>query len=231
VNIRASKFYKVVVRQHLAHVPLHYRPCYAAVTPNYKSWIPRLDLVGYYRPMTFRWSSLAVIAALCTLLPGCKSRPKAQPVQVRIYHDLSSPYGPALDHRILDFEATNPRLSNGSVVEVGNLGLTSLQSALNHLDDPAVDIVILDSPNQALEFPVLQPEMSHAVNVCAALEACPAEIPALVPSKVQGDRAEAANKFVQYLASRTMPPPATQPASPESPPAQTPPADSAKPHS
>jgi hypothetical protein len=180
--------------------------------------------------MILRRPSLAVIAALCTLLPGCKSHQKPQPVQVRIYHDLSSPYGPAMDHRILDFQGTNPRLSNGAAVEVGNLGLTNLQSALNHLDDPSVDIVILDSPNQALEFPVLQPEMSHAVNVCAALEACPAEIPALVLSKVQGDRAEAANKFVQYLASRTMPAPAAQPATPESAPAQTPPADSAKPH-
>lgn len=179
--------------------------------------------------MALRWSSLAVIAAICTLLPGCKSRPKVQPVTVRIYHDLSSPYGPALDHRILDFQATNPRLSNGAIVEVGNVGMTNLQTALNHLDDPAVDIVILDSPTQAIDYPALQSEMSHAVNVCAALEACPAETPAVVPSKVQGDRAEAANKFVQYLASRTMPPPAAVPTTPQPAPSEAaPPADSGK---
>jgi hypothetical protein len=181
--------------------------------------------------MALRWSSLAVLAALCAFLPGCKARPRVQPVSVRIYHDFSSPYGPALDHRILDFQATNPRLSNGAAVEVGNLGMTDLQTALNHLDDPAVDIVILDSPNQALDYPALQPEMSHAVNVCAAMEACPAEVPAVVPSRLQGDRAEAANKFVQFLASRSMPAPSTaQPAAPEAAPGQTPPVDSAKPH-
>jgi hypothetical protein len=164
-------------------------------------------------------------------LPGCKARPRIQPVSVRIYHDLSSPYGPALDHRILDFQATNPRLSNGAAVQVGSLAMTDLQTALNHLDDPAVDIVILDSPALAIDYPALQPDMSHAVNVCAAMEACPAEVLAVVPSKVQGDRAEAANKFVQFLASRTMSAPtAAQPVAPEAAPAQAPPADSAQPH-
>lgn len=180
--------------------------------------------------MALRRSSLAVLAVVCTLLPGCKARPKVQPVSVRIYHDLSSPYGPALDHRILDFVTTNPRLANGAAVQVGNMGMTDLQTALSHVDDPTVDIVILDSPTQALDYPALQPEMSHAVNVCAAMEACPADIPAVVPSKLQGDRAEAANKFVQFLASRTMPAPAAQPAAPESAPTQAPPANSTNPH-
>lgn len=180
--------------------------------------------------MALRGSSLAVLAAISMLLlPGCKSRQKAQPVSVRIYHDLSSPYGPALDHRILDFAATNPRLTNGAAVQVGSLATADLQTALNHMDDPTVDIVILDSPTQAIDFPAIQPEMSHAVNVCAAMEACPADVPAFVPSKLQGERAEAANKFVQFLAAQKMPPPAAPQAAPEAAPAQTPPADSAKP--
>lgn len=178
--------------------------------------------------MALRSSSLAFLAAICVLLPGCKARQKPQPISVRIYHDLSSPYGPALDHRILDFEATNPRLSNGAAIEVGSAGMTDLQAALNHMDDPTVDIVILDSANQALDYPALQPEMSHAVNVCAAMEACPADVPAVVPSKVQGDRAEAANKFVQYLAAQKMPVPSAQPAAPESAPAQPPQENPAK---
>ncbi len=149
------------------------------------------------------------------LLPGCKSRQKAQPISVRIFHDVSSPYGSALDHRILDFAATNPRLSNGAAVQVGSAGMTDLQAALTHVDDPAVDIVILDSPNQAADYPALQPEMGHAVNVCAAMEACPAEVPAVVPAKLPADRAEAANKFVQFLAAQKMPAPSAQPAAPE----------------
>ena len=175
--------------------------------------------------MALRWSSVALLAALCVLLPGCKARNKVQPVSVRIYHDLSSPYGPALDHRILDFAASNPRLSNGAAVQVGSLATSGLQAALKHMDDPGVDIVILDSPTQALDYPALQQEMSHAVNVCAALEACPAEVPAVIPSSVQGERAEAANKFVQFLAAQKMPAPgaaAVQPAATEAAPAQAP---------
>ena len=181
--------------------------------------------------MELRWLLLAVLTASCALLPGCKPRTKVQPVIVRIFHDISSPYATAMDHRILDFEATNPRLSNGAAVQVGSLGMSDLQSALNHPDDPAVDVVVLDSPTQAVDYPALQAEMSHAVNVCAAMEACPAEVPAVVPSKLQGDRAEAANKFVQFLAAKTMPPPpVAQPAAPEPAPAQAPPAETAKPH-
>lgn len=164
------------------------------------------------------------------LLPGCKPRHKAQPVSVRIYHDPSSPYGPALDHRILDFATTNPRLSNGAAVQVGSLASANLESVLNHMDDPTVDIVILDSPTQAIDYPALQPEMSHAVNVCAAMEACPADVPAIVPSKLPGDRAEAANKFVQFLAAQKMPVPAAQPpVSPEPAPAQAPAESPSKP--
>lgn len=193
--------------------------------------IPRQDGVGYYRAMKPRYSSLALIPIFgLLLLPGCKHRNKVQPVSVRIYHDPTSPYGPALDHRILDFEATNPRLPNGAAVQVGSLAMSGLQTALNHMDDPAVDIVILDSPMQALDYPALEPEMSHAVNVCAAVEACPAEVPAVVPSKVQGERAEAANKFVQFLLAQKMPPTAAQPAPPETAPGQTPAANPAKPN-
>jgi hypothetical protein len=108
------------------------------------------------------------------------------------------------------------------MVQVGTLASGGLQAALNHTDDPGVDIVIFDSPTQALEYPTLQPEMSHAVNVCGALEACPTEVPAVIPANLPGERAEAANKFVQFLAAQKMPAAAAQPAAPETTPAQTP---------
>jgi hypothetical protein len=185
--------------------------------------------------MALRWALFAVLAALLTLVPGCKPKTKVQPVSVKVFLDPSSPYAPALDHRILDFEATNPRLSNGALVLVGNLGLTNPQSAINNMEDPAVEIVILNSPAEAVNYPAVVAEMPHAVNVCGAMEACPAEVPALVPSKLQGDRAEAANKFVQFLASKTMAAPlpvqpSSQPAPSEAAPAQAEPAKPATRH-
>jgi hypothetical protein len=153
--------------------------------------------------MTKSWrTTAAVIVAAVSWLPACKTRTKASPVTVRIFRDLNSPYAQQLDHRILEFQGTNPRLSNGAAVQVGSLNIADYKSAVTNMDDPTVEIVILNSPTDALNFPALQPELPHAVNVCAAVQACPAEVPALVPSKVSGDRAEAANKFVQFLAAQ-----------------------------
>lgn len=153
--------------------------------------------------MTYSWrTTAAVILAAVAWMPGCKTRTKPSPVTVRIFRDLNSPYAQQLDHRILEFQGTNPRLANGAAVQVGSLNIADYKSAVSNLDDPAVEIVVLNSPADALNFPALQPELAHAVNVCAAVQACPAEVPALVPSKLSGDRAEAANKFVQFLASQ-----------------------------
>ncbi len=140
---------------------------------------------------------------------------------VRIFNDPASPYATELDHRILDFQATNPRLPNGVAIEVGSLSRADLRSAVNNMDDPAVDIVILNSPVDAINFPTLQGEMAHAINICAAVQACPANVPAFVPSKLQGEHAEAANKFLQFLAT-TKPAPAA--VNPEPGPAQSQPA-------
>jgi hypothetical protein len=135
-------------------------------------------------------------------MPACRPKQKPQAITVRIFRDLNSPYAQQLDHRILEFQASNPRLLNGALVQVGSLNIANYKSAVNNLDDPSVEIVILNSPADAASFPALQAELPHAVNVCAAVQACPAEVPALVPSKLEGQRAEAANKFVQFLAAQ-----------------------------
>jgi hypothetical protein len=153
--------------------------------------------------MTKSWrATAAVIVAVVAWIPACKTRPKPATVTVRIFRDLNSPYAQQLDHRILEFQGTNPRLANGAAVQVGSLNIADYKSAVSNMDDPSVEIVILNTPQDAVNFPALQPELPHAVNVCAAVQACPADVPALVPSRLSGDRAEAANKFVQFLAAQ-----------------------------
>jgi hypothetical protein len=146
---------------------------------------------------------------------------------VRIFREPSSAYAQQLDYRILDFQATNPRLSNGAAIQVGGLTVGETSSVLNNMDDPLVDIVILDSREDASNFPSLLPEMVHAVNICAAVLACPADVPALVPSKVGGEKAEAANKFVTFLATAKPEPRTPEPEPAPAQPAQ--PAQSAQP--
>lgn len=160
-----------------------------------------------------RWK-LVLLSAACIAIPACKARPRVQHIAVHIYRELSSPYAQQIDYRMLEFQATNPRLSNGWPIQLDSVSVGETSAILNNMEDPAVDVVILDSPLDAGRFTSLQGEMGHAVNVCAAVLACPAEVPALVPSKLAGQRAEAANKFLQYLAT----------AKPEPRPAEAPPA-------
>jgi len=190
---------------------------------------PQRLLVGYYLGMSNHCRvSLALMFVVVTVLSmfmlGCKPPKKVEPVTVRIFRDPASPYASELDRRILDFQATHPRLPNGSAVEVGSFSSSDLKGAVNNMEDPVVDIVILNSPADVINFPALQNELAHAVNVCAAVQACPATVPAFVPSKLQGPRADAANQFVQFLATATPPPPAPpEPAPTQSQPAPAPP--------
>jgi hypothetical protein len=59
--------------------------------------------------------------------------------------------------------------------------------------------VILDAPEDALLNPGIQADMAHSVNICAALKACPAVVPAVIPSGVEGEELEAAKLFQQAL--------------------------------
>jgi hypothetical protein len=146
----------------------------------------------------WRWAP-GILAAVCVSL-ACNSRPNTSTVTVRIFRDLNSPYAQQLDHRILEFQGSNPRLPNGAAVQVHSVSISDDKNALSNMDDPGVEIVILNSrEDAAARLPSLQPELTHAVNICAAVHACPADVPAFVPSKLKPERAQAANQFVQFL--------------------------------
>jgi len=132
---------------------------------------------------------------------GCKARPKSRAVYVRVLSNLASPYGHELDHRILEFETSNPRTSSGrpimvQLVEIGDYR-DMLERHIGH--DTIVEMIILDSPQDATMNPTVQSQMGNAVNICAALKACPAEVPALIPSGTEGEQLDAARTFEEFL--------------------------------
>jgi len=65
--------------------------------------------------------------------------------------------------------------------------------------DTTVEMIILDSPQDAALNSGVQADMAHAVNICAAVKACPENVPALIPSGTEGERLEAAQKFEEFL--------------------------------
>jgi hypothetical protein len=151
--------------------------------------------------MCQRWPFLAVLALLL-FLPGCKKPVPQQPVVVHLFRDLYSPYAHELDHRILEFEVTNPRVASGAPIVVKTYSEMDYKTALKSRFDKdiKVEVVILDSPTDAADNAALAANLSHAVDVCAAVKACPADVPAFVASSATGENAEAAQVFVQALA-------------------------------
>jgi hypothetical protein len=135
------------------------------------------------------------------VFPGCQSKPKAKPVTVRIFRDLSSPYANQLDHRILEFQGTNPHLSYGAPIVVETLQDAHYSNTVqDHLDrDLTTEIVVLNSPEDAASNPAVQAELPNSVNICAAVKACPAVVPAFVPASLTGARAEAGRQLLAFL--------------------------------
>ncbi len=147
-----------------------------------------------------RFAQAVSLLLLAPLLLGCKPRRKSPTVVVHLLRNLSSPYGTELDHRILDFQGTDPRLKSGSPIMVesstGDYKQMLDKQTTNNQD---VDLIVLDSMDDAKSNPVLMSALGSAVNVCAGLKACSTNVPAIIPSQVGGDDREAAQDFVNFL--------------------------------
>lgn len=115
--------------------------------------------------------------------------------------NLNSPYGSEMDLRIVEFQISNPRMQSGKPIVVQTVEMRDYPDLLkNHFGkDVNADIVILDAPSDADLNASVKADMANAVNICAAVKACPAEVPALVPSSDSADSKEAAQKFLDAL--------------------------------
>jgi hypothetical protein len=142
---------------------------------------------------------LAVL--LIVVFAGCKPRPKSKAVYVRVLSNLASPYGHELDHRILDFQTSNPRTRSGRPIVVQTVEIGDYKDMLErHIGkDTTVDLIILDSPDDAAMSVAVQADMPRAVNICVALKVCPTNVPALIPSGTEGEQLEGAQKFEDFL--------------------------------
>ncbi len=62
------------------------------------------------------------------------------------------------------------------------------------------EAVILNSGSDVGDNAALAADLSHAVNICAAVKACPVVVPAFVMDTSTGDQAAAAQVFLNFLA-------------------------------
>lgn len=150
--------------------------------------------------MCHRWPYLVVVFSLL-LVSGCKKPPAQQPVVVHVFRDLYSPYAHEIDHRILEFQSGNPRLPSGAPIVVKTFDNIEYKTALkgNFARDVKVEVVILNAATDAVGSPAVTAQMAHAVDICASVKACPANVPAFVLSGTTGDQAAAAQVFLNFL--------------------------------
>jgi hypothetical protein len=150
----------------------------------------------------FRCGLLILLITALFILGGCKYfKAKPKPIDVNVLCNLKSPYGNELDHRILDFQTSNPRTSSGRPIVIRPVEIGDYKDMLEkHIGrDINVQMVILDAPEDAALNAGIQADMVHSVDICAALKACPAVVPVVIPSSVEGEELEAAQKFQQAL--------------------------------
>lgn len=150
--------------------------------------------------LQLRFTSAILAILVFTGLSGCKPKAKNTPQVVRVARNLNSPYGSEMDLRIVEFQITNPRLLSGKSIVIQTVEIRDYTDLLNRLGkDVNADVIILDAPADADLNPSVKADMAHAVNICGAVKACPAEVPALIPSSDSADRKEAAQRFVDAL--------------------------------
>ena len=120
---------------------------------------------------------------------------------VHLFRDLYSPYAHELDHRILEFQSSNPRLPSGAAIVVQTFDGLEYKTALqgNFERDVKPEAVILNSAGDAAGNSFVAGNLAHSVDICAAVKACPTNVPAFVPSTATGEGAAAAQVFLQAL--------------------------------
>ena len=143
---------------------------------------------------------MAACLLLIALLGGCKPKPKSATIVVRLLRDLRSVYGSELDRRILEFQGSNPRLPSGQPVVISSTtgdykDMLEKQTSTSE----GIDLIILDAPEDAKASSALEIQLPQATNICAGVKACPADVPAIIPSQLTGAHRQAAQMFVDFL--------------------------------
>lgn len=119
---------------------------------------------------------------------------------VHVLRNLASPYGSEMDRRILEYQGSNPKLPSGQPIVIQS-ETDDYQEMLDKQDNTRtnVDVIVLDSADDVKSNPTLQTELPKATDVCAGLQACPTNIPAIIPAQITGAEREAAQNFVDFL--------------------------------
>jgi hypothetical protein len=124
-----------------------------------------------------------VIFALVVTTSGCRGK---QPIVVHVYRDRDSTVGRELDRRFYELGAQDLRLSSGRKVIIATVEAQDDKEMLRKRIGSEIQpqLIVLDSSADAAVNPLIERVVAGATNICAAVRACPAVVPAFIPSWV-----------------------------------------------
>jgi hypothetical protein len=154
-------------------------------------------------------------AAALLLVSACRDKkPVDNFVHVDVYGQMNSRYEPLLTAKFRTFSHERATLPSGRKILVSEVMEANFY---DRLADPAyreqAQMIVLNSEQEAAVDPSLASEFAHA------RQACTAQIPCylLIPNSVGGERRDAAQQLLDYLAPVVAAPPAAVPPQPSTP--------------
>jgi len=139
--------------------------------------------------------STLIVPLFCVLTVGCRAK---QLAVVHVYRNGISPVARALDQRFLEFNDDKHRLSSGERIVSATYESEDYKQMLRDRvgNELRLDLIVLDSPGDAAIDPFIEQESRRAVDLCDAARACPAVVPAFIPSFVTDAEALEASQVV-----------------------------------
>jgi hypothetical protein len=127
--------------------------------------------------------SIVVIFCIVAVFCGCWAK---QSLVLHVYRDRASEVGRELDRKFYDLSAKKISLSSGREIVVATLEPEDYKQMLRDRigNELLPELIVLNSAADETINPIVEREAARAVNICAAVRACPTFVPAFIPSWV-----------------------------------------------
>jgi hypothetical protein len=124
---------------------------------------------------------------------SCRHRDSSTPVVVHVLRDTSASFVKSLREADLQFTAIPRYLGDRQIVIATNEG-NSFPLLLGRFPERTPDLLILESEADLSPNPSVKSQLGKPVQVCG-------QFPAFVPTPISGDQRDAAEMYLQFLAS------------------------------
>jgi hypothetical protein len=135
-----------------------------------------------------------ILLVVVILSTSCKHSEPSAPLVIHVLRDPSSSFAGKLRAADLQFALTKPHLKSGKAIMVATNEGDSFPKLLRRFAEFTPDLLIFDSQAEMPDDPNIRNQVGKAEPVCG-------QHPAFIPTSVSGEQREAAQMYLQFLAS------------------------------